>query len=189
MKSLLAAIKENDIAIVKKLISQGVDVNRGDGDLTPLIASILYNRNTIFLLLLDIGANVEKRDGRGYEPIRYTATNNRPEMARKLLTRGASVDSLNEFRITPLMDACGYGFINVVKILVAYRADINHQDIDGNTPLIQVAYFGKTDCVRFLVSNGANVDMQTKKGEKASDIAMQRGHRGISGMLRSLEKS
>ncbi|KAL2295531.1 hypothetical protein Nmel_017945, partial [Mimus melanotis] len=59
----------------------------------------------------------------------------------------------------------------MVKFLVANGANVNHQDIEGWTPLHAVASCGYLNIAEYLISHGANVAAVNSEGEVPSDIA------------------
>lgn len=52
------------------------------------------------------------------------------------------------------MYASHYGHYNIVKALLEKRADANHRDANGSTPLMCSAQNGHTRCIEMLVSQG-----------------------------------
>ncbi|NXQ41143.1 MYPT2 phosphatase, partial [Catharus fuscescens] len=67
--------------------------------------------------------------------------------------------------------ACIDENLDMVKFLVANGADVNHQDIEGWTPLHAVASCGYLNIAEYLISHGANVAAVNSEGEVPSDIA------------------
>ena len=56
---------------------------------------------------------------------------------------------------TALMFAAANGFLKIVELCVAARADVSHHARDGTTPLSWASTFGDREVVAFLVSAGA----------------------------------
>ncbi|NXH56181.1 MYPT2 phosphatase, partial [Rhabdornis inornatus] len=67
--------------------------------------------------------------------------------------------------------ACIDENLDMVKFLVANGANVNHQDIEGWTPLHAVASCGYLNIAEYLISHGANVAAVNSEGEVPSDIA------------------
>ena len=92
------------------------------------------------------------------------------ELVQLLLAHGADPHKMSKDRETPLMAACGTGFINgynkertpaerlaVVKLLVDLGEDVNAADGYGITPLMVAANLGDAGIVRYLIDKGADL--------------------------------
>ena len=61
--------------------------------------------------------------------------------------------------------ACSFGHINIVEMLLDRRANINHQNTAGNTPLhYAMAYETRGDLGEYLIGRGADDMLENKKG-------------------------
>jgi ankyrin len=92
------------------------------------------------------------------------------ELVKLLLAHGADPHIASTDRETPLMAACGTGFINgyhrlrppaerlaVVKLLVDLGEDVNAADSYGITPLMVAANLGDIEIVKYLIGRGADL--------------------------------
>jgi len=69
-EGLREAIKGGDSKAVKNLLSQGVDSNYCDKQgFTLLHLAALFNQTEIALILMDSGANIERKNGQGETPL------------------------------------------------------------------------------------------------------------------------
>ncbi|KQK15158.1 vacuolar protein sorting-associated protein 27 isoform X2 [Brachypodium distachyon] len=69
-EGLREAIKSGDINAVKKLLSEGVDCNYCDKQgFTLLHLAALFNQTEIALILMDSGANIQRKNGQGETPL------------------------------------------------------------------------------------------------------------------------
>ncbi|XP_053943957.1 protein phosphatase 1 regulatory subunit 12B isoform X9 [Cuculus canorus] len=93
------------------------------------------------------------------------------EEVRRLLGRGARVDTTNVDGLTALHQACIDENLDMVKFLVENGANVNQQDNEGWTPLHAVASCGYLNIAEYLISHGANVAAVNSEGEVPSDIA------------------
>ena len=76
-----------------------------------------------------------------------------PQM-RELLAKHASPNTRDHAGWTPLHEACNYGYIEIVELLVGAGADINDRggkECKGITPLHDAAQWGNLAIVKFLV--------------------------------------
>ncbi|OXB72292.1 UNVERIFIED_CONTAM: hypothetical protein H355_003825 [Colinus virginianus] len=90
---------------------------------------------------------------------------------KRLLGRGARVDTTNVDGLTALHQACIDENLDMVKFLVENGANVNQQDNEGWTPLHAVASCGYLNIAEYLISHGANVAAVNSEGEVPSDIA------------------
>ncbi|XP_062480878.1 protein phosphatase 1 regulatory subunit 12B isoform X7 [Pezoporus occidentalis] len=93
------------------------------------------------------------------------------EEVKRLLGRGARINTTNVDGLTALHQACIDENLDMVKFLVENGADVNQQDNEGWTPLHAVASCGYLNIAEFLISHGANVAAVNSEGEVPSDIA------------------
>src|SRR5215213_9735886 len=86
-------------------------------------------------------------------------------------------------KINELTHAAGTGDAATVKALLDSGVNLNAQDKDGSTPLIQAAWQGHAEIVRLLLSRGANVNLKSKDGGTALLWASFEGHTEIVSIL------
>ena len=100
-----------------------------------------------------------------------------------LVEHGADPKLATKAGDTPLHAAAGIGWagelernapvpaIDAVKYCVELGNDVNAADNRGYTPLHGAAYLGNNDMVNYLVSKGAKVNVKSKAGDSAADMA------------------
>ncbi|XP_059137106.1 protein phosphatase 1 regulatory subunit 12B isoform X1 [Peromyscus eremicus] len=90
---------------------------------------------------------------------------------KKLLARGADINTVNVDGLTALHQACIDENLDMVKFLVENRANVNHQDNEGWTPLHAAASCGYLNIAEYFISHGASVGIVNSEGEVPSDLA------------------
>ncbi|XP_017454282.1 protein phosphatase 1 regulatory subunit 12B isoform X6 [Rattus norvegicus] len=90
---------------------------------------------------------------------------------KKLLARGADINTVNVDGLTALHQACIDENLDMVKFLVENRANINQQDNEGWTPLHAAASCGYLNIAEYFISHGASVGIVNSEGEVPSDLA------------------
>ena len=89
--------------------------------------------------------------------------------------------------VTPLIIAARNGYLNSVKILLRYGADIEARGTlkigdhvaEGCTPLWATAAFGRLDVVKLLIEQNAEVDGRISTGSTSLRVAAYGGHLDI----------
>ena len=83
--TLIEAVNQNDINLVKFLIENGAPVNSHDKNaMTPLHYSVMNGFNDIAKYLIDVGADNSIMAPNGFSPLHYAAKNNDIEMCKML---------------------------------------------------------------------------------------------------------
>ncbi|KAM9706978.1 protein phosphatase 1 regulatory subunit 12B isoform 3-T3 [Dama dama] len=90
---------------------------------------------------------------------------------RRLLARGADVDTANVDGLTALHQACIDENLDMVKFLVENGASVNQQDNEGWTPLHAAASCGYLNIAEYFLNHGASVGIVNSEGEVPSDLA------------------
>ncbi|XP_070329898.1 protein phosphatase 1 regulatory subunit 12B isoform X4 [Odocoileus virginianus] len=90
---------------------------------------------------------------------------------RRLLARGADVDTANVDGLTALHQACIDENLDMVKFLVENGASVNQQDSEGWTPLHAAASCGCLNIAEYFINHGASVGIVNSEGEVPSDLA------------------
>ena len=105
---------------------------------------------------------------------------------QRRLERGQAVDAKQSvLGYTALHSACDYGYLSVVKLLVAWDADIQvERDSDGNSPLHCAAENGHAHVVKYLIDCGADKTRVNKDGFKAYDLALDQDYTKMLYLLR-----
>jgi ankyrin repeat protein len=102
---------------------------------------------------------------------------------RRLLDRGAAVDSRGTWGMTPLMWAASKGHEAVVRFLLDRGADVNASASNSSTALMWTAFSGHAHLAAVLVERGAHVDAQSNCGRTALISAAFNGHEDMVNLL------
>ena len=84
---------------------------------------------------------------------------------------------------TPLIFASGNGDLEIVKVLLENRANINKTDAKGGTALMFASANNYPDIVKLLLTRGANVNAVDSHLKTALMLATERGHLEVVRLL------
>ena len=77
----------------------------------------------------------------------------------------------------------------MIALLLEADAQIDAQDIYGQTPLIYASANGKEAAVRELLKGNPNLDLKNKFGKTALDYAREKNYQSIVNLLVDHERS
>ncbi len=87
------------------------------------------------------------------------------------------------FKQTPLFNAAFANQMEIVKFLVARRANTAVGNVNGDTPMHAAAENGWIKVVKFLISRGASIYLTNKNGETPLFRAVSGGHEDVAALL------
>jgi ankyrin repeat protein len=98
-------------------------------------------------------------------------------LLKAFLHRGADVNKDTQHSARPLQMASVFGELEVLQILSAGQSisEIDDDDNDGDSALMQAAICVHPKCLKFLAELGANTNMQNKHGQTALHHAAWQG--------------
>lgn len=134
---LHGAVRDGDLDKIKRLIAAGEPLDTLNSyDRTPLHSACLYYKAEIVSLLLDHGADVNKKNKFGkWTALHAACEANAFEIVELLLKHGALVDIKNRYGATPLHTACENDYPHAAELLLKYNANVQARDDYGATPL------------------------------------------------------
>ena len=93
---------------------------------------------------------------------------NRTDILQFLLKNG------NKISYEALSSAVSLGYLDAVKLMVAYGADVNQRDTDGDLPIISIAAMSSAHITKYLIKSGADVNSKSEDGTTALMFAVMR---------------
>ena len=133
LNKLMASIETENEAMVRKLILDGVNVNRVLRGDTPLMLALFHNHYVIAQLLVDAGADVDHKllSVNQITPLIYVVGLGAEKFLALLLESGANIDAVDGQGKTALMHAIQKNRENMVAALLAHGADPRIKDNHG----------------------------------------------------------
>ena len=160
---LLESLSQNSAKIMQMIIDK-VDkklINDSLDEKTPLIIAVGNSYIDTAKILIENGANINAVDIEGWSALSYAVNNGDIEIAKLLLTNKAKIkDELLLAIKSPIVESR----INIMKLLIDNKANINYTDENGFNPLNIAIESGDMELTKFLITNGANVNSLMQDG-------------------------
>ncbi|MET0281316.1 MAG: ankyrin repeat domain-containing protein [Steroidobacteraceae bacterium] len=190
---LALAAARGDAEMIRVLLDAGVDPDSANPEgQTALMAVARTGNLDAAQLLLRRGADIGARESWGGQTaLMWAAAQSQPAMIRLLLKHGARVDERSTVRdwqrrvtaegrpkdmyrggLTPLLFAAREGCIECLRELLRKHADIDLPDPDGTTALVLTLLNRNWDTARFLIEQGADVNLWDLYGQTPLYVAV-----------------
>jgi uncharacterized protein len=190
---LFAAATRGDAKQITALIAAGArpDVRDTHGR-TPLHAATFGRHADARSALGTGGADPNALENDRYDIVTIAAVADDPATLRVALALGGSVRNVtSRYDGTALIAAAHLGHVEVVRLLIAAGAPLDHVNNLGWTALIESIVLGNggahhTETLRLLVEAGANVNLADHDGRTPWVLARSRGY---DAMVKVLEEA
>ncbi len=161
--SVIDAAESGDLALLRELVTEGVDIDTQQGDGATALHHAAHRDNVeAARLLITAGATVGITNELGATPLWLAARNGSSTMASLLLDAGADPNASLQMGETPLMTAARAGDLATVTLLLDHGADVNAAEHERRqTSLMWAAAQRHPRVVRALINHGANIHART----------------------------
>ena len=134
---------------------------------------------------LATGSSIDSASKDGFTALHFACFFGQPEAARSLLEHGAAVDvvAANPTRVMPLHSAASARNLEAARLLLERRAPVNARQQGGWVPIHAAAHNGDRAMVELLLGHGADSSLANDAGKTAAEVAREKGHAEIVGML------
>lgn len=188
---LHAAAAKGDAAEIARLIAAGEKVDVQDAhSRTPLHVAAHFGHLAAAQALLKGGANPNALDAQKYDIVTIVAVTNDVPMLKLALASGTDPKNITSpYNGTALIAAAHLGHAEVVRVLIAAKAPLDHVNNLGWTALMESIVLGNggkshTETLEALVKAGANLNIADRQGVTPLGHARTRGY---AEMVRILE--
>jgi ankyrin repeat protein len=136
--------------------------------------------------LLRYGGDCTVAHNGGWDLLRWSVAQRQSDLVGYALSHGLAVNTLNNFRRTPLMFAAANGDIKTVRLLLAHDANVNAQDKAGMTALMYSAQEDRADVIQMLLHHGANPHLKDNEHKwTATQFAEHFGGENVAELFRT----
>ncbi|MGB2866682.1 MAG: ankyrin repeat domain-containing protein [Sedimentisphaerales bacterium] len=180
-ETLHGAVTSGNIGEVKRLLSEGKDVNSRDSEgQTPLHLAANRGHKEMVEVLIANGADIEARENRySSTPLLNAAVRGRKEVVELLLSKGADIEGKNSDGLTPLNLTAAYGtaiHTEIIQLLLDRGADIESRSYGDCTPLQASVAVGRKGVAELLLAHGAKLDVISRHWGTPAHHAMRDNH-------------
>jgi len=187
---LLAAAASGDAARVRELLSRGekADVRDARGR-TPFHVAAHAGHHAAMRALAAGGADPNALEHDRYDAVTIAAVaGDVPTLEVALALGNRATNVTSRYDGTALIAAAHLGHADVVRVLIAARAPLDHVNNLGWTALIESIVLGDgvarhTDTLRRLVEAGANVNLADRQRQTPLALARGRGYQEMMTIL------
>jgi ankyrin repeat protein len=199
---LINAVKMNNTGIVRLLIERGADINlRDKKNWDALTWAYFKGSNAIINLLIETGKiseedmaraesiGKEEKEIKRIERLReefyeYCEEENLDEIRRIITEERLDINIyLTYGRETALGLIAQTDKIEVARLLLDLGSNINQQNEDNETPLMQAVEHNRVEMVTLLLERGANINLINDDNQMAWQIALERNRLDILALL------
>jgi ankyrin repeat protein len=187
-KRICRAALRGDLTVVRLLLAADPSLLEGIEDhdtlWTPLVCGVFMGQEETVRFLLEQGANVNHRDGRGGTALHVACKYGRGELVGLLLDHGADLSSTGLEGLSPLAVAAISNEAAIVDHLLAHGgSDADGRDLFGRSALLLAAAEGHDAVCARLLAAGADPLIGDRRGSTALDLATRRRHRACRAVL------
>ncbi|NND71089.1 MAG: c-type cytochrome [Rhodothermales bacterium] len=171
------AIKKGDLASVRTMIAEGVDVDEVDFvSGSPLHIASVKGEFELVELLLEAGADVNSEEfGKSDTPLHWASLGGFAPIIERLRQAGADIDALNEYQNSALHIAAESGHADAARKLIELGADTSARNQKGNSAMHLAGAAQLFDIVELLKAKGAQPPPPENIGPALASASPTRG--------------
>eukprot|EP00118_Oscarella_pearsei_P007120 m.33720 g.33720 ORF g.33720 m.33720 type:complete len:602 (+) comp31880_c0_seq1:216-2021(+) len=150
----VSAVIDGDLELVRRMISQGVEVNLADKDGRPLLVLASWKNNLkLCKFLVRAGARIDGCDRKGRSALHLACYKSCPEVISFLVGQKANVDLLDGEGNSPSHIASLRGHLKPLIALSIAGANFQSRNRRGKSVLDLALEKNATDCIFYLKSS------------------------------------
>ena len=183
---LYRALLKDDSPMARFLIESGIDINYGREDIggNALFGSIVVGSLEITKLILEKGADINKKNRSGYTPLDAAIFGGETEIAYFLMDKGAPLNLVDRDVSNLLRAALSENMERITtRIIREHEVDFTNKNSLGETFLHAAAEGGEADFIDLLIEKGLDPNTGDVYGWTPLHIAASEGQRDIVSAL------
>jgi len=191
-RGLHAAAAKGDATEIERLVKAGAPIDARDSRArTPLHIATYMQEPDAARALMRLGADSNALESQQYDIVTIAAVANDVPMLKVALDGGCKATNVTSpYQGTALIAAAHLGHDEVVRMLIAAKAPLDHVNNLGWTALIESIVLGDGGkrhiaTLKALVDAGANVNLADRSGDTPLTLAKKRGFSEMAKILES----
>jgi len=175
------AARNDQVAALDFLLDHGAEVNsEGFFGASPAHWAAANNKLNALRRLVERGADLQKRDPTySGTPFGWAGEFQRKEAMDLLITLGFEIN---------IWDAANFGYPDQVKQQLAKYPEQLNDPGQWGTPLAEASLHGHTEIVTWLLQQGADPTIRTRREKTPLQHAEERGHEEVVHILNSFQR-
>ena len=176
--ALLIAIEKGDMQMFKLLVDLGCDIHACDNGMkTALHYAAKYGRDDIAEYLIENDFDLESVDKNGNTPLHIACFHNNPGVIKLLMMAGADIYRKNNRKEKPLDLSYRDESEKAIDDILEFFKNVQKEarDSKGNTMFLNACQCENFSYIKFLVSNGCEIDVRNNDGKGALHYLAERG--------------
>ncbi len=160
-KRFLNAVVSGNLEMVQAMIESGIDVNASDTKgVTPLMAASFKGHEKLVQYFIDYGADLTQKSKEGLTAMDYAIQKEKYEIAR--IIKKAIENEQKNPRIFSIIEK---GNVHHLERFIEHGFNVNMVNEEGDSPLMKAIGKADLEMAKILLSAGADMKIQNKKGE------------------------
>ena len=191
-RGLHAAAAKGDATEIERLVKAGAPIDARDSRArTPLHIATYMQEPDAARALMRLGADSNALESQQYDIVTIAAVANDVPMLKVALDGGCKATNVTSpYQGTALIAAAHLGHDEVVRMLIAAKAPLDHVNNLGWTAMIESIVLGDGGkrhiaTLKALVDAGANVNLADRSGDTPLTLAKKRGFSEMAKILES----
>jgi uncharacterized protein len=189
-RGLHAAAASGDAAEIEKLVKAGATIDARDAHArTPLHVAVFLGKQDAARTLMRLGADANALDAQKYDIVTIAAVLDDVPMLKVALAGGCKATNITSpYQGTALIAAAHLGHDEVVRILIAAQAPLDHVNNLGWTAVIESIVLGDggrrhVATLKALIDAGADINLADRSGDTPLTLASRRNYAQMAAML------
>jgi ankyrin repeat protein len=187
---LTTACENVSTKVARFLLERGADVDAKGKASAPLHRAAWFHKPDNIKVLLEFGANIERKDNQGRTPLMTAMFGGSSNCVKALILGGANIEAKNSNGLTPIM-CLDYFQLSPqqdqnekakgVRALIEAGANLEARSANGRTPLMHACYYDShyttshvasqkiigTPIINVMLEYGADVNAKDNDGNTA----------------------